>query len=331
MADVDPPAAAEVDAPSMRGRRPWLGVLLFVVGILLLGAAVTVALRRGELPVAVESLRRAPWWVIGGVLLLPLVNWLLTSGVFSVLTRRFGPVGWGEMSGLVASAWLLNLLPLRPGMLGRVAYHKTVHGVRVRDSAVVLLLAMICTAAAAAALVATVVLAGRLGLATAGSRVPVGFGALVAAPMGLAVAASVALRCREGRWPLAWRVVVAGALRYADVLVWTARYALVFDLAGQPVDLRQAAIVAAASQAAMAVPIQVGVREWIVGLAGAAVAGQLGGGSAVNAAAPGVAADLLNRGAELAVLLPLGLGSTLWLWGLRSTRTARAAGDAGRD
>lgn len=308
-------AAAPPDEPVARRSRAR-GLALFSFGIILLAVALWTVARQGPtLESAWESARTAPRWIVALVALLPALNWLLSSAVFWVLTGRYGRVGLAEMAALIGSAWLLNNLPMRPGMVGRVAYHKVVNGIPVRDSVRVLICALGCTAVAAAIILAA---AGGTRLAGGGAIVLI---IAAAAPAILLLAASAAVRRRSGPATMRWRLGVATSLRIADVGLWAVRYWLVFRLIGTPVVPEAAAIIAAASQLAMVVPVQLGVREWIVGLAAAwlppslAVAGTRAAGAA--GVAPGLLADLVNRAAELLVALPVGLVSGVWLAGRR--------------
>jgi hypothetical protein len=291
--------------------------------VVLLAAAVSLAVRSGEFGSAMSALGRAGWGTLVALALLPVVNWLLTSAVFAVLTGRYGRVRFGEMAALIGSAWVLNLLPMRPGMIGRVAYHKVLHGIRVRDSAAVLVAAMACSAAAAVALACSAV-------AAATWRAEWTWAAAVVPALAAAMAAAWMRRHRPGGAP--WRLVAAMGLRCADVLVWALRYWLVFEAIGRPLSSAAAVVIAGASQAAMAVPVQVGVREWIVGLASGVLppwlSGRTGmGEGVVGAAAPGLAADLVNRAVELAVLIPVGVVCAVWLWGHRTGGVGAAGGD----
>ncbi len=58
-----------------------------------------------------------------------LANLLLTGLLFTVLISRYGNVGRVEMQALIATATLLNFLPLRPGLFGRIAYHRTFNAI----------------------------------------------------------------------------------------------------------------------------------------------------------------------------------------------------------
>src|SRR4029079_8775600 len=90
----------------------------------------------------------APPALIALALALPLVNWVLSSLGLWVQMRRHGPVGAVEVALLVGAAWVLNYLPLRPGMIGRIAYHKSVNGIEVVDSVRAVFVGMGCGACA---------------------------------------------------------------------------------------------------------------------------------------------------------------------------------------
>lgn len=319
--------AAESVPPAGSPRRRWT-LVAAVLGVVLLGAAVwAVASQRGAAGAALDAARTAPAWLVGAVIVLPLVNWLLTAGVFWVLTGRYGRVRAVEMGALIASAWLLNYIPARAGLIGRVGYHKAVNGIRVRDAAAVIVQAIACTGAALAGLLGAIAAAAATGApAWAMGVVMLGVG-------GGLIFAGVLLRHRapQGR---AWRWLTAGGLRFVDVTVWGVRYLAVFALAGVAASPMGVGVVTAASQASMLLPVQVGVREWVVGLSlglmggGATGVGVEGGAPAalLEAAAPGLAADLINRVAETLVAVPVGLWGTWWVVRrLRGAGTARGA------
>lgn len=263
----------------------WITVL---VGAALLVAAVVVVARDGALVrAALAAARAAPAWQVGLVLVLPLANWLLTSMVFWLLTRRVTGgerVGAMEMAALMGVATSLNALPLRPGLIGRVAYHHRVHGIAVRYSLLVMVQAMGMSLMLACAMVG-------LGWALSPVACAIGLGVLVVASI-------------SGRFVLprsSADAVLALALRGVEMGVWALRYWLVFDVIGQPIDVQSAILIAAVSQIVSLLPIAVGLREWSVAM--------------LSRATPiGLTADLLNRAVELVVGVPLGLVCGWWLW-----------------
>lgn len=269
----------------------------FALGVLLLTAAVWAVLRQGgTLGPVWAALRAAPFGVLVGVLVLPVFSTIATAGAFRALTSRYRDVPIGEMTALIATSGLLNYLPLRPGMFGRIAYHRAVHGIAVRDSIRVVLEAMAVSAVALAAL---------LTCAWVSTRAP---GAWIWLGLPLAGAAALGAACRgteTGRWAraLAWR--------YADMAAWASRYALAFAAIGGPLGLIDTMILTIASQAAMTIPISgngLGVREWAVGVV-AALLGPAEDGVLTRA----LTAELVNRAAEVAVLAPLGLACSAWV------------------
>lgn len=291
------PLTAPLTAPpapqTTRSRlRPILG---FTIGAALLAAAITAVLTQGHAArAALDAARGAPLWLYAAALALPLVNWLIISLSFWVLMRRHGPVRAREMAALIGAAWLLNYLPLRPGMVGRVAYHKSVNRIAIADSVRVMIVGMAAGAAATLCLLAAAAILGP------GAPLPL-WAAALAAPLALAgLAAAGPLRSRP------W-LPANFALRYADVLVWAARYWVVFALVGAPIDLAGAAAVAAVCQLALVIPLVgngMGIREWAVGLVAAALPAGFASGAALTT---GVTADLANRAAELLIALPVGL------------------------
>lgn len=299
------------DGPPAARRGTLRRAALYGVGVLLLIAAVwAVAVRADVIGPALRSVRSAPAWAVALVLLLPVANIAVTASSFLVLTRRFGRVGAGEMLALILSSWLLNHLPMRPGLVGRVAYHKAVNAIPVFASVRVIGEQIVCGAAGLGGVLLLV-------LATRGANewwLAAGAAAVACGALGAAAVMRGPTR--------AYALVVA--LRVTDCAVWALRYWLLFALVGRPLGWHDAAAVAVAGQVAMLSPVPLGLREWVVGLTSAAVvAGGAGGAGGIDAAAPGVAADLVNRAAELAVAGPLGLAAGLWVW-RRLARVARA-------
>lgn len=293
----------------------WTARIGTAVGILLLAAAVWVlATHRANLTEALSSLADASPLLIGAAALLPLLNWLLVALSFWVLMGRYGRVGLGEMSALVGAAWLLNYLPLRPGLAGRLAYHKLVNRVPIRDAAKVTIVGIASTAASVGLLLVTTTL-------LAGNPHPWAWAAALGLPAAAAGLAAAWARW-SGRGP--WRLLTMLLLRYLDVLVWTARYAVVFALVGLPIGIPESVAAAAVSQAALAVPFVgngLGLREWAIGLTAGLHPGFTPSASGVAASPIGLAADLLNRMAEIAIAVPVGLAS--W-WYLRGRLAAAA-------
>lgn len=285
----------------------------FIIGLGLVGLAVWTIGQHGQVfSDGWAALRRAPAGSVGLVLLLPLANQCFTSASFWVLTNRYGRVRYLEMLALVASATLLNQLPMRPGLVGRVAYHRKVHGIRVTDSLRVIVEVMICAGCAMGTLFAIALLCRALGFE--GWMCVVLFAVPVLAGGAAWIVLSTSGQGLAARWASAL------VFRYLDGAVWTARYAIIFRVLGYEISLPAAAAVAFFSQVAMISPVQLGFREWMVGLASSLIPENLrrggGGGGAASMAAmtPGLLADIVNRAAELASAVPVGIVATVVLY-----------------
>ncbi|MCC5823174.1 MAG: hypothetical protein LAT64_09775 [Phycisphaerales bacterium] len=276
-----------------KGRPRWVGWAGFILGVLLLiGAGVVLFSDPERFRDLIERLRGAPWWAVAFIMAGPVFNWLLVSACLWMLLRRHGRLGLGEMNALVGSAWLLNHLPMRPGLIGRVGYHKLVNGIRVRD-----------------AIESTLWSLGLAGLAgvmafTLAWMMPAGAGVttvvlVLAGPVG--VVGVLAALARAAGWTNAFWLLGALAVRYADMGIWAARYAVVFWVMGVEVTPVQVVMVTAVSQVAQLVPIAgggMGLREWLVGLTA---------GSLFQAFDAALAGDLINRAVETLIVVPVGL------------------------
>jgi len=309
----------QTDAPRA-GRRGWRGGwrswTAFTLGLALLGAAAYAVVRSGaDLGDPIETLRAAPLWLKALVIVSPAANLLCVTMCFHALQRRFAPVPIVEMGELIGSAWLLNHLPMRPGLVGRIGYHKRVHGIRVRDSVGTTVWSVALAGAANAALVVV-----ALVMPGAGDRAPWSWAgspiAWVAAPSAMAFAAALFVPRGHARL-----IVLALGWRSLDVVVWYLRYGLAFSILGIGLPAPMIALISAVSQLVSLVPFTgsgLGFREWGVGLSADA------GGAATSA---GIAADLLNRAAELIVVIPVGLWCS-WRLSARMLARRRAARSA---
>lgn len=326
----EPPAPES--APALHGARSRTrSVLTFAVGLTLLALAIMFILRSGgTAQAAIESARRAPTWMLLLSCGLPLVNIAVVSLSFWVLTGRYGRVGVLEMQALVTSAWLLNVLPLRPGLLGRIGYHKAVNGIPIRDSIKVLLQAIACNAIGMLFLLAIAV---HLHARTYGEGSPAvvnalwivaGFLALLLAFAGVFWFVGKDPKQRHG-----WRIPAAIGLRIIDIVVWIARYVVAFAILGVPLPLLGATVVALASEAAMLAPVQLGLREWVVGVVGSGFVGRaspIGPEGVTDPIALGLMADMLCRAIEVLVAIPVGVPATIWIL-RRVARSGAAPGD----
>ncbi len=279
---------------SGRSRR----ILGAVVGLMLLGAAVwALVSQRAVLDSATEAIKTASPALILAALCLPLLSWLATSLTFWLLSQRYAAVPATDMIMLIGAAWLLNHLPFRPGMVGRVAFHKKFHGMAIGDAVRVMITAMMLTGCSLGLLLVVAIAVSRI------DSTPAHVLALSTPTLGAAAGAAVARLAGRGYW----RELAALSLRSLDILSWVARYAIVFVLVGRPLSVDHVVAITAVCQVAMLVPITgngLGLREWVVGLTLAAVSAP---GVRDEAAAIGLAADLVNRAAETVLAVPVGL------------------------
>lgn len=292
--DEPPPSAWHV-------RRAWRRAA-GVLGLILLAAAVLMLVRQHDtITAAWNSIRHLPAPTLLGRLSLlagtVIVNLILTGLVFSVLASRYGKVGLLEMQAVLAATMLVNYLPLRPGLLGRVAYHKTANGIDVTDSVKMILQAAGWSVAIAAYLLLSLIASLRLGM---------DLRTLILAPLPL-LAIGGPLSAANQR-----RLLIAGFIRYIEVLVLAVRYHTAFALIGSPIDARGSIGFACASLMASMVPLVsngLGLREWSIGLLSPVLT--------AHRLALGVTADLLNRAVEILIALPLGLAGIAYLAHLR--------------
>ena len=292
--------------PGLRGWRRLARPALYGLGIVLVGAAIAAA-NRADGPAVWPLVRQATVWQWCALLLIPIGNWLLTSGLFSTLTGHFGRVDRGEMAALIGASWLLNYLPLQPGLLGRIAYHHRFHGIAVRHSLVVIGCSMGCTVMAAAIMVAVTVGTTQGGLGGWLTPMLVGCGVLL-------VLTGVVIRLvRPGMF--AGRLALALGLRYADMGLAAIRYGVLFAMLGHPIRDSQGSMLAATSLVATLPPVPMGLREWAVEL--------LSRSASMAPATAGLRVDLLGRAGEVSVALVVGLVSAAWLYWQRQGRQRR--------
>lgn len=297
-------------APKRSARlRRWLG---FALALILLAAAIWSLRAEGDLIVkSLRDLLTRRWWTLPLGLLLPACNLVLTTLTFWSLTKPDhagrARVSLPEMFALLASANAANYLPLRPGLLGRVLYHKTINDIPVKDSALVVMQATAVTAISLVCMLASAVVVVQMRLEH--SALASWCAALWPLALGVLLAST-------SRRPGVSRLARGFCWRYLDTACWCARYALVFWLAGAALTPAESAALAATAQVAMLVPIVgngLGLREWAIGLAAPAMPRFLTGGALTTRTAVGLSAELLNRGLELAVNLPIGLLAGAWV------------------
>ena len=280
-----------------RGSKRTVRFVGAVVGLLLIAAAITAIASRGDaLREVIGSVRDAPVLAFVALGLSIAVTPFLTATNFYVLTRRFGEVTPSEMGALIFAGLLLNYLPLWPGMMSRVAYHRAVNRIAVKDSARVIVEAGALTGLSAAVMAALLLgVAGPLGITGSGA---VALG-LAGVPVGVGLAIAFARRRKR---PHRWRYAAVFAVRTVELGVWASRYLAAVWIVGGSVSFEGALAMAAIVQLAVLAPLApngLGIREWAVGLSASAFAIGV-------SAETGLAAGLLDRGLEVLIAVPLG-------------------------
>lgn len=285
------------------GLGAWVAARLLagVAGILLLAAAVYAVWRhRGSLAGSFEALREPPVWSVVAMPLATLVSIAIGAVILKRLFWRRPELRFGDLLALNAAATLFNLLPLKAGLAGRIAWQRRFQGVEIRAS--------LGVAAAAIGLSAGVVAIATVAL-IASPRLEVPAPAILFAAavvlLVLAPAARIGFAC-ELLW---WRLVDLGA--------WSLRISAAFAVLGTDLPPESAAALACVAMASGLIPVlgsTLGVREWVVAL----VAPSLAGVSWEEA----LAAELVARGFEIAVVAVAGGGGSAWLF--RRSLGARA-------
>ena len=283
------------DAPAVLP--PWMGgrrrrLLAAALGLAAFAAAVAALAWNRE--TMVESLAAArsasPWLALG--LAAGSAGQVVMSGlVFWMLYRIRVRIPPFDTTAIIAASNAANFLPLRPGLVGRVAYLRIRYGVPLAVSVRV-----------------TVEAAGLMALVTVFVVLFLAFGTRTGLPgiASLPVAALVALLALNSPIFRPYAVAALGRLVETGLLSW--RYALAFSLTGREIDADAAIAFACIASAASMIPLVpngLGVREWAIGLLAPVVAG--------HSLEEGLAAELVNRAVELLVTVPIGAAAAAWL------------------
>lgn len=314
-----------------RLRSPWLRTLGTVIGVVLLVLAIRAVLRNPQdLQNAWNALRNAHPVALIAIAVLPLCNLVCISGVFHTLTveslahsrtlpREDGthpPRGtFLQTTTGMGAAWLLNFTPVRAGLFGRILYHRLLHGIPVAHSVRATFEAL------AVGLVAVLLLAG-VAFVAHGRSDAVAAGLLIA-PCIAATALSVLLSAKAQTHAIF--LARALAWRYADVLIWFVRYAVITSALGLRASPVELAAMTAVAQASFVVPFVgngLGVREWGIATLAPLMTG-LAASTNGDLKSPLLTADLINRVADLPLLVPVAL-----ICVFQATRQMRAAGGA---
>lgn len=291
-----------------RDARYWSKRLGLLIGLGLLVAAIAVVWSsRDQVAQALAEIREPSSLHVAILLLGVLANLVLSGLLFSLLMSRYGRVGVLEMQALIATATLLNYVPLRPGLFGRIAYHKSVNGIPARDAAKTVVQALLCTIAVAGYFIVALLVCRAM-----------------AWPLWISLAPPVPFVIFSG-FRESGLYILAFGIRYVEVIVWAARYWAAFGLLGIDIGPETALALACISVIATMVPFLsngLGLREWAVGLASPWLT------SRVVAMQIGLTAELVNRAAELIVVAIAGLIGMAYLV-RRRRRSSKPGASAG--
>lgn len=311
------------DIRSLPRKRAWGRYVGFGIGVALLLAAVWAILRdRAALDAAVANLKGLPFYWHVLIVLMPIVNILIISEQFFQLFQTApnepayaNPPTRKEMCALFGASWLANYIPVRPGLFGRVAYHKLMNGVPIAKTIHIMFCGVACGGVAVAALLSACLLVGWIGTKGTGFQPWLTY-FIVGFPLAIFPVIGILLRPFRAQWSF---FAYACTVRYLDLLAWLIRYWVVFSIVGTQLSLPQAAAIAAVSQAAMLVPFVgngLGVREVAVGI----VASSLPPWFAVSGPVDthvALTADLLNRAGEVIGAMIAGIAGFAWLYKYR--------------
>jgi hypothetical protein len=293
------------------------------VGLALFAAAVwVVASHWSDIATSMQEAARARWWTIPTLIILPWLSCALAAAMYHQLLNRDDPaaprVAYREGLAVIACTWLMNYLPARPGMFGRLAYHKIVNDMPLKHSISMSIVAVTCAGASVLLLILVAIFARVLPDSTIAAAV------LLPLPAALLAIVGVSLSRRE----LVRRYLFACAVRYLDVLTWLGRYLCAFAALGRPLALSEAVALTAISQAAMVVPLVsngLGLREWAVGVLGPALPASMRSAPALSFSVS-LTGDLLHRVADILAAVPAGLiGSYIVSRNLKAATIAHRA------
>ena len=281
-------------------KHPIVRAILILVGVVAFVLAVVFALRGADFSALAEA---SPWQLMGlaaGVI----VNLLLTSVLFWLVTRQFDarpPVSLGRMIQLILSSSVLNYLPLRAGLFSRAAYLKAKHQLPLKQSGVILLIILALGALVLGSVGVAVIVGGQANpiwviLLTSFLLLFIGpaLGAIIAKKTHLPMT-----RGSVFQWVL---------IRLLDMFVVGGRTWCAFAIAGYDITFAQATAMGAAGMLVSLLgltPNGLGMREW-------ALAGMTLLVSSHDASA-GMTAALVDRAMEVVVVCVLGLPATVQL------------------
>lgn len=313
--------AETAHAPEPIERRPapnprphwlrWIGQIAgFVIGLGLLAACVWFAFRDpAENPW--EKLRQAPIGLVVGLIACSAVSLLLNGATFWLVMRPVKDLGFWNLQRLNAAANALNYGPLRPGLILRLVYH-----VRVDRLDLIQIGAWFASIAVVLLLVAGVLFASMIvrpemdawwaGL-VAGGLVIDGLSTIIVMghPLIVRHGRGADRMLRRGR--VLWAII---GLRLADIGAFAGRMYCALGIVGIALPQNGASYVLMLALVALLaglIPIRIGFREALVGLA----ASRFGVPESESVYA---SLALIESAGEALLYVPLGALSLLWIW-----------------
>ena len=246
--------------------RPAWRWLIDLAGLGLLIAAITLAVRGADW----NAIRGASWPIWAGAIGLVVALYGINIALFWLATKPVEhgrPVRILDWVAMLPASGLLNYLPMRVGLIGRVAYMKKMYGIGYRANVLVML-------ALAAASGGVYLLAGGLTVVL-GDFSPLWWALLAAGLIGGAIVgwplAAWGIGLEKGFKPRglpAW-ITAIYVLRFADLLCVAARLLIAAQIVGRPMDYALALKMAVVCNLAMLlspVPGGIGIRETLGGM-----------------------------------------------------------------
>lgn len=287
----------------------WAG---FLAAMALLAASVWYAIDQGDFR---PLLRADPLWLIALAITTLLSAVVINAVLFWLVHRPYcdpnRPVSLTRMTALLAGSALLNYTPIKAGLVGRIAFLKHRHGISY--GALVLIHVMITGAMVSSWAITILATWWRGGFDWLWALAAV-LGIVLLALIGAELVRRVLPRRVDNpeqaraatRHSFSWTTMHLGlwiAVALANVLMVGIRWWIVFRIMDQPVGPDDAALMSVVHNAVTPMPANgMGLREWLIGL--------LFGGEAPAAF---VTVSVVDRAAEAAIIIALGLASLWWL------------------
>lgn len=303
--DGEGEAGRETWTPAPRhGIRTSFKVLGAAIGLGLLVWIVYRAVVRQQF----AGLSDAAWWQFALLILCTAVSVLANGAIFWTLIRPAAALGWWPVQAVNAAVSLVNYSPVRIGVALRFMHHR-----RADHLPYSLLLAWY----ACFALLMFLTLGCVLGATLMRPAVDAWWALLLPA---LLLAGSAAVvwagshRLLESRWRGASTLLAAPSavgsailLRLVDMIAYGGRLYVAITILGTPVTPRDAVVLTILSMVSSLSPVgSVGVREFAVAWLGPMLAD-------ASLAERIDAAVLIDRAAEVLVVVPAGLAALVWI------------------